>query len=140
VVSLGTPVGNATKPLNFFAVGTIVNDDKKPADKRKTPGLTAKVTPKRDKTAPFSFVVTGKLKKPKGVSSAKARTGKVRITVKRGTKTIRTRTGFVDATCNYTVPVSLAKSGKGRLRFVARFLGNRTLKAKSARSVTARAG
>lgn len=143
-VVLSKPSGNAKLTDVSYGIGTIVNDDTATTVTKRTPGLSAKVTPRRDKKAPFQFIVTGKLKKPGGVSSAKACTGKVQVQVKRGTTAIKTRRGFVDLSCNFTVPITLKNSkglpSTGRVRIVVRFLGNSALKPKTAKSLSARAG
>jgi Ca2+-binding RTX toxin-like protein len=141
-VTLASPTGNAKLGSPAAGVGTILSDDrpKVPAQRKKTPGLSAKVAPRRDRSAPFNFVVTGKLKRPKGISATNGCTGKVRVQAKRGKKVLATRTGFVDNTCHYTVPLKLKTHRAGRVKFVARFLGNTVLKPKTAKTRTARAG
>jgi hypothetical protein len=84
--------------------------------------------------------VTGKLTRPKGVSVARGCTGKVRVQAKRGKKVLAKRTGFLDNTCHFTVPVKLKTHKAGRVKFVTRFLGNKVLKPKTAKTRTVRAG
>lgn len=139
-VGLGTPTGNAKLGDPATGVGTILDDDA-PKLRKRTPGLSLVVAPRRDRTRPYRFVATGKLKRPKGVSAGRGCTGKVRVTATRGKKTVGRKTGFVDNTCTYTVPVAIERgTRRGTLRFQARFLGNKALKAKSSKTKTARAG
>ena len=140
LVNLAAPTGNAKLGSATSGVGTIVTDDT-PKVRKKTPGLSLVVAPRRDRTPPYRFVATGRLKRPKGVSAGRGCTGKVRVTAKRGKKTVGRKTGFVDNTCHYTVPVAIRRgTHRGTLRFTARFLGNGALKAKTAKTATARAG
>jgi len=90
--------------------------------------LSAKVTPSKDVRAPFRFATSGKLTLPSGVTKAAGCTGKVRVRVKRGTKTISTKTVSLKSSCTYKSKVSFANRRKfpraKRLKFSARFLGN----------------
>lgn len=111
---------------------------------RKRPRLTLRTRVRRDRRAPYRFVVVGKLKRPQGVGRKAGCDGKVRVFVKRGKKTLRKRTGFVDDRCRYRIQVVLrSRRGvpkSGRLQVVARFLGNDELQPRRSRKRPIRAG
>jgi hypothetical protein len=73
-------------------------------------------------------------------------TGKVRIQIKRGSKTWGKKNATVGPTCTYKVTVTLKKKLKkktlkpGTLKVKTRFLGNTVLKARNAKTLTVRAG
>ena len=140
-MTLGTPTGPAVLGSAGTAIGTILNDDLAP---KKRPRLTAVVGPKRDRTAPYSFVVTGRLVRPKGVSAARGCRGRVRVQAKVGKRVLRRATRAVDNTCHYTVPIKLKNRRhvphSGKVKLTVRFLGNSALRARSARTLTVRAG
>jgi Ca2+-binding RTX toxin-like protein len=135
-LALSPATGNAKVAAPGYAVATIVNDD----NTRRTPKLTAKVDPKRDSTVPYRFVVFGKLKRPKGVGAARGCGGRVRVVFSQGGKTVARRTGFVDASCEYTVPVAVKRTASGGMRVTVRYLGNKALKPVRARVLRARVG
>ena len=100
--------------------------------KKVRPKLTIKATPKHDKRAPFKFAFSGTLKPPTGVSKAAGCKGTVTITVKRGSKTVKSGKAKVSSSCKYkkTLTLSttkLSKSGKGKLRASGHFGGNTVL-------------
>ncbi|MGH2840273.1 MAG: hypothetical protein ACRDKY_05540 [Solirubrobacteraceae bacterium] len=72
--------------------------------------------------------------------------GKVRVLIKRGSRTWGKKNVTVKANCTYKVTVTLKKKVKkktltyGRLKVSTRFLGNPVLKARSAKTLTVRAG
>ncbi|MEA2127044.1 MAG: type transport system ATP-binding protein [Solirubrobacteraceae bacterium] len=96
---------------------------------KKRPGLTGKVTPKRDRKKPFRFKVAGKLKRPSGVTKSAGCKGKVRITVKKGKKTLARKTVSVKSSCTYSARVKLNKKAgkKGKAKFSISFRGNSKL-------------
>jgi hypothetical protein len=99
---------------------------------KKTPGLTGKVNPRRDKKKPFKFKVSGSLKRPSGVAKS-ACSGKVKITVKKGKKTIGRKTASVKKSCKYAATVKLNKKAgkKGKAKFTIAYQGNSKLKKKT---------
>jgi Ca2+-binding RTX toxin-like protein len=108
-------------------------------------GLTARVTPSRDRFAPYRFRARGTLQLPAAVTRAQGcGQGIVSVQVKRGTRTISTRRVTLKSDCSYSSTVTFTDRTRlgptGRLRFTARFLGNGVLGIRSARTVTARAG
>jgi hypothetical protein len=140
-VALGKPVGNATLPARFYGIGTIVNDDGAVATKAKAASFTAKVRPAADHTSPFSYRVSGVLGLPSGVSASKACTGKVRVRVLSGSKTLVTKTARLNKTCGYAASVSFTKApSKKRITFTVQFLGNSVLSKTGTKTLHGSAG
>ena len=100
--------------------------------------MTATATPGRDRRKPYSFTIKGRVAMPTGVSNASGCTGQIRISAKRGTKSLGTKTGNLKRDCTYSVKISIKT--KGAVKFTARFLGNSLVKAKSSPVRNARAG
>jgi hypothetical protein len=69
--------------------------------------VTAGVTPKRDRHAPYVYALRGRIKGAFVTDSATC-TGQVKITVRKGTKVLRTRTVNVDSSCRYHARVRLS--------------------------------
>jgi len=127
---------------------------------------SSKVSPKRDKKKSYRFKVTGTVKFPSalcapnairsnciplrcaaGVRDAKycsrptiaqVCSGKVKITYKRGTKTVATKTANLKTSCKYTASTTIKK--KAKLKVSVRFAGNTILAASKASTKSARAG
>lgn len=107
--------------------------------------VTAKVSPSRDRRAPYKFRTTGTVLLPTGVTRGQGcGRGVVSVQVKRGSKTISTRRANLSKSCGYSSTVSFAnrrRIGKtGRLKITARFLGNDVLGLRNAASRKVRAG
>ena len=121
------------------ASGTALVENVRPA-RAKARALSARTTPARDATAPFTFVTTGKLTKPKSVSRSRACRGKVLVQVKSPKKTISARRVSLKRTCTYRSQVTFTERNRfqanGKLRFVVRFLGNADVLRKSAKTQT----
>jgi hypothetical protein len=129
----GAPISDDT------GTGTIVNDD----PVRLRPRVTSSVKPKRDRKAPYRFVVRGKVVRPAGVSRAGGCTGAVRVRVINGPKTLYNQLAGVASNCSYqSIPVfsKRPKFRSGRLVVKIKFLGNRFLLPRSAPTRSARAG
>lgn len=113
-----------------------------PAAARVTPRLSASVSPKRDRRAPFRFTLSGRLTFAASVSRAAGCKGRVTVRIKRGTRTISTRRVSINSACRYRLRISYADRRRlGRsaaLRLQARFGGNTVLKPRSAKTVVAR--
>lgn len=108
-------------------------------------GLSSRVTPSRDRRAPYRFRATGSLQLPTGVTRAQGcGDGIVSVQVKRSRTTISTRRVALRRDCSYSSTVTFndrRRLGRtGRLRFTARFLGNEVLGTRAAPTRTARAG
>jgi hypothetical protein len=105
---------------------------------RRRPTLTLKVTPKRDRTLPYTFTSTGRLRFPTGVAAQDDCSGTVAIQFKTGAKTISTRRTRVRSDCTYSRSVTFNSrkrlTSNGTLKLTARYGGSRFLK--SARKTT----
>jgi hypothetical protein len=115
-----------------------------PAGKRLRPrGLRVKVTPKRDRRAPYRFRTSGRLLPPAGLTAAQAcGRGTISVQVKRGHRTISARRARLGKRCRFASRVRFSHArrlGSGRLRFIVRFSGNRLVSPGASRTVRARA-
>jgi len=109
----------------------------------KVAGVTARVTPSRDRTAPYRFTVSGQIRRPATIGASACKGGRVSVQWKLGTRTISTRRATLKSDCTYRVSVTFAikrRVGSGHLRAKVRFLGNAGFKPASARTLSARAG
>jgi len=106
--------------------------------------LSVRVAPRRDRKAPYRFVISGALRVPAGVSRQTACDGgHVTVTVKAGAKTVTTRRVPTDLRCRYTTRLSFKNArrlGNGRLTVVVKFLGSDRLRALQGPVRTLRAG
>jgi hypothetical protein len=98
------------------------------------PRLSLRVSPRRDRRAAYVFHARGALR------GAGACSGRVRIKVKAGGRTIATRRAKLRRNCRYRARVRFAGAPASRLRVTARFPGNRTTRARSSRGRTVRLG
>ncbi len=106
-------------------------------------GFTARVTPRRDRRAPYRFTISGGVRRPAGVSASACKGGRVSVQTKVAKKTVSTRRVTLKADCSYRVSVTFMNKrrlGRGRLTLRVRFLGTARLKPKTARTLSARAG
>lgn len=108
-----------------------------------SPSLTARVTPKRDRRAPFRFTTTGRLALPTGVTPGLGCKGTVAVQFKAGKKTISTRRVKLRSNCSYRSRVTFRlprRLNPRTLRVFVRFAGNDVIAAKNAarRSVRVR--
>ena len=116
-----------------------------PAAKHAVDGLTLGSKPSRDRSAPYRFALSGRLV---ALSSTlrDACKGQVRIAVKRGAKTVVTKTAQLklnrtDGSCRYAATVTLPrKAAKGTYSASVSFSGNSALLAKTGRRFSLRAG
>jgi hypothetical protein len=94
--------------------------------------FTSKVSPSKDRKAPFRFSSTGTLAMPAGVTAAQGcKDGVVSVQIKAGSKTISTRRANITKKCTFSLAVSFAdrsRFGKAKkLKFTTRFGGNTVL-------------
>ena len=119
---------------------TVVKDPPRVAPR----GLTALVTPARDRKFPYRFTTRGTLSLPAGMSPAQGCKGVITVQIKRGKKTISTRRVDVKPNCTYSVAASFAVKSRvprrGTLRIRARFNGNNVLLPARAKEVRVRYG
>jgi len=136
----GTPPG--VTPPGVIPGGLPPDPIVKPA-RVKVAGVTARVTPSRDRTAPYRFTVSGRILRPATIGASACKGGRVSVQWKLGTRTISTRRATLKSDCTYRVSVTFAikrRVGSGHLRAKVRFLGNAGFKPASARTLSARAG
>jgi hypothetical protein len=101
------------------------------------------VSPKRDRTAPYKFLLKSTLTPPAGVAAKTACTGKVAITVKAGKKTVAKRSVVLRAKCTWSLRLTFAnrrKLGNGRLSISTSYLGNKLVRVTAATKLAVRAG
>ena len=89
---------------------------------RVPPLLSATVSPRRDRRAPYRFVTRGRVSAPRGVACGG---GVVAVQVKERGQTISTRRARVRADCTFRSAVTFARPG--RLSFRVRFGGSELL-------------
>ncbi|CAA9510278.1 MAG: hypothetical protein AVDCRST_MAG67-2675 [uncultured Solirubrobacteraceae bacterium] len=94
-------------------------------------GMTARVTPTRDRRAPYRYTVSGRIIRPAGTGPSACRDGRVSAQWKtaRGT-TLSTRRVTLSSACTYRISVTFQNKrrlGAGRLKVRVRFLGNARL-------------
>ena len=112
-----------------------------PPPARLLPTLRFRVTPGRDRRAPYRFRVLGGVVLPRTVSAQQGcDEGLVSVQVKRGARTISPRRVGLKPDCGFSSTVSFARRLRGRLTVTVRFLGNAALVPRSARPVVVRAG
>jgi hypothetical protein len=97
------------------------------------------LSPSRDLTRPHRFRATGRVSLPPSVTAAQGcRDGVVSVQVKAGTRTISTRRVNIRRNCTFSSTVSFrdrSRFGRAtRLKFTARFTGNKVLSRSSAAS------
>jgi hypothetical protein len=106
--------------------------------------LVLRLTPARDRRAPFRFAARGRLVIP-GTAAREACAGTVTVTARRGRRAVQRRRAALrlrGEACVYEARLSFARrpAGARRLAVSARFGGNAMLRAKAAKAVTARLG
>ena len=104
--------------------------------------LRVTVSPRRDRRRPYRFRTRGRLLRPAGVTPAAGCRGTVTVQVKAGRRTISARRARLRRTCRFGSRVTFrrpARLGRGRLKFVVRFSGNRAVAPGSARTLRVRA-
>lgn len=121
-----------------------------PPDKPGTPArvkprsLVINVGPNRDRRAPYKFRTRGSVALPAGLAPATSCTGgRVRVTIKRGSKTISSRRVNLKTNCTFTSSVRFSRSrrqARGRLKVSAKFLGNAVLLPSGTKTRSVRAG
>jgi hypothetical protein len=138
--------------------------------------VSAKSKPKTDKKSPFKFKVTGAIALPSSIcqlggangtnciplscapgmtnakycgapAAAQICSGKVRVTFKKGSKTVKKKTVSLKSSCKYSATVTFKnkKGAKGKFKGVkvkvtTRFLGNSIFSPKNAKAFTVKVG
>jgi pimeloyl-ACP methyl ester carboxylesterase len=129
--------GHGIAPARAAGGGSGGGGSEPAARRRAARGLTANVTPRRDRRRPYRFRTSGKLLTYTG-TPASACSGKVSVQVKHGARTISTRRVSLRKDCTYRSTVAF-KRAKGTLRFLVRFGGNTAVRPVRAKTRTARA-
>ena len=98
-------------------------------------GISIRITPTRDRSAPFTFRTTGRILPPTGMSNAQAcgSLGVVSVQVQRRKTTISNRRTTIRPNCTFSSRVTFKNrkrfAGARRLKFTVRFTGNDVLEA-----------
>ena len=118
------------------AIGTTTGGDATFRTPKATPlSLSVRVKPRRDRTLPFRYVFSGRLRLPTSVAASRGCSGRVTIQVKRGKRQVATRLARLSRSCRYRKVVSFRstrrlRASKGRLRVTTTFRGNTVLSSK----------
>jgi hypothetical protein len=99
--------------------------------------MVLRVTPHRDRAAPYRFAFRGTLTMPSGITRAQGCSGLMSIVIRNGHKTLSTVRAGVTKTCGYAKIVALPKGSRGshRLTATVSFGGNRLLAKRSVSTV-----
>jgi Ca2+-binding RTX toxin-like protein len=102
--------------------------------------LSLKVSPANDKKASYSFTAKGALARSTTVSKTLNCTGSVKVSIKAGSKTLKTKTVRLSKSCTYKTKLSLPSrsgfSSNGKLKLRAVFAGNTTIAGKNSSTRT----
>ena len=105
--------------------------------------LVVRIRPLRDRSAPYTYRLSGSVVRPSGGRSTACAGGRVAAQVKVVRKTISTRRAKLRSNCTYAITLRFRDAkrlGKGRLRVTLRFLGTEQLRPLTARARFLRAG
>jgi hypothetical protein len=138
--SAGGPQGTPPTPEATPPAQVVVT----PLPRVRILALSSRVTPARDRRAPYTFTVSGRVSRPKGIGPSACKGGRVSAQWKTSAgKTVSTRRASLTSACTYHVRVTFANKrrlGSGRLKVTVRFLGTGRFLPRSARTRFARAG
>ncbi len=118
------------------AIGTTTGGDATFRTPKARPrSLSVRVKPRRDRTLPFRYVFSGRLRLPTSVAASRGCSGRVTIQVKRAKRRVATRRARLSRSCRYRKVVSFRstrrlRASKGRLRVTTSFRGNTVLSSK----------
>lgn len=137
-----TPTPPAPGPAPSTAP-TVATSQPAPAAERVASRLVARLVRSRDRTAPFRFVLRGRVTTASGARPAQGCSGTVTVRVKTaGGKTVSSRRVRVGSSCAFTSRVSFRATRRlgrsGRLSFRASYAGSASLRSSTARAVTGR--
>lgn len=106
--------------------------------RRKARKITAKLTPSRDRRAPYRFTVTGRITPPTGVACG----GRISVQTKAGRKTLSTRRATVRSNCTYRIRLSFKNrkrfGRRAKLTVRVRYLGSARISPQTVRTLSAR--
>jgi hypothetical protein len=92
----------------------------------------------RDRRAPFSFRLSGKVALPARVSTREGCQGSVTVTATAGRRTVSRRRVALHGRCGYVVRLRYRSAPAARLRVSARFSGNAVMRARASHHRTLR--
>ncbi|MDA0172911.1 Ig-like domain-containing protein [Solirubrobacter taibaiensis] len=101
-------------------------------------GLTLKASPSRDRRAPYRFALSGTLQLPGSVAQADGCSGRVTVEAKLKSRRIVRKTTTVNRACRFSTTFPVTR--KGTVSVTARFDGNDSVGAASARPIKVKAG
>jgi hypothetical protein len=103
------------------------------------PSVTLAGKPRRDRVAPYSFTVSGTVKRPARVTASQGCRGTVTVTARAGGRTVaRRKLTLRHHRCTYRTRLRFGTRPAANLKLGARFSGNSVMFARSARSRTVR--
>jgi hypothetical protein len=94
--------------------------------------------PARDRRAPFSFRLSGKVALPARVSAGRGCQGTVTVTAKAGKRTVSRRRVSLHGRCGYLLRLRYARRPAAELRITARFSGNAVMRGRASHRRTLR--
>jgi hypothetical protein len=104
------------------------------AGHRLRPRVTLRVSPRRDRRAPYRFRISGRVLLPGGVTRAQAcGSGTVSLKLRSRNRTAAAKRAKVGAKCRFRTRFTLKALRRGRPLVKARFNGNRALLPATAR-------
>jgi streptogramin lyase len=106
-------------------------------------GFTVRVSPHRDRRAPYRFTVSGRVRRPAGIDASACKGGRVSVRLKVVNRVVTTRTATLRSDCTYRLSVTFATKrslGDGRITIAIKFLGNARFKPAATRTLFLRAG
>jgi hypothetical protein len=125
----------ADATLDLTVTGAVYGAPARPVAPR---GLTVQATPSRDRSAPYTYTVKGKLQLPSSVTAAAGNTGKVTVTAKVKGKRVASKTVALKRDGTYKAVLTERK--KGTVSITATFGGNASLQPMTSRAVKVKAG
>src|SRR4051812_17428957 len=130
--------GSSCSTANLNGIGKPAPGGVPAASARKPkPALTLRVSPARDRRAPYRFRIAGRMVPPSFIALKAACSGRATLTVRSGQRTLLRRSLRIARTCRFTTTVKTRRPRK--LSFTLRFPGTAALAAGPRRAV-ARAG
>jgi hypothetical protein len=98
--------------------------------------VTLKASPKKDTSAPFRFMLSGKVNRPAGVTASQACKGAwVEIERKVRKKTVFSREARLKSDCSFRQKARIASARGRSLKFTARYQGNDVVSGKRSKTV-----
>ncbi len=102
--------------------------------------LGISLRPSRDRSAPYTFRVKGRVLRPDIVSPSQGCSGTVTVTAKRGKKVVSTKRARLSRVCEYSATFKFRTRTASSVKIRASFGGNDVLTEKASRTRTAHLG